>query len=54
MQFIEIEKNLASLTRSNYEKDIRQFLRFLDVEGLDLLKLNYFNFTSILGPSKRV
>lgn len=40
LQFIAIEKNLASLTRDGYEKDIRQFLRFLDVEGFNLLQLN--------------
>jgi integrase/recombinase XerC len=52
VQFIEIEKNLASLTRSNYEKDIRQFLRFLDVEGLDLLKLNYLTLRQYLALLK--
>ena len=52
VQFIEIEKNLASLTRSNYEKDIRQFLRFLDVEGLYLLKLNYITLRQYLALLK--
>ena len=52
LQFAEIEKNLANLTLVNYKRDIRQFLRFLDVEGLDLLQLNYLILRQYLALLK--
>lgn len=51
-QFIAIEKNLASLTLGSYEKDIKQFLRYLDAGGLELLKLNYLTLRQYLALLK--
>ncbi len=39
--FMKIEKNAAVLTIQSYEKDILQFLRFLDSEGLPCQGLSY-------------
>ncbi len=52
LQFAEIEKNLASLTLVNYKRDIRQFLRFLNTEDLDLLQLNYLTLRQYLALLK--
>lgn len=52
LQSFTIEKNLAQLTLSSYEKDIRQFLRYLDVEGLNLLKLNHLTLRQFLALLK--
>ncbi len=39
--FMKIEKNAAALTIQSYEKDVSQFLRFLDSQGILYQNINY-------------
>lgn len=52
LRSVAIEKNLASLTLKGYEKDILQFLRYLDVESLKLLSFNYLILRQYLALLK--
>jgi integrase/recombinase XerC len=52
LQSLKIEKNSALLTVRAYEKDIQQFLRFLDSKGFELLDLNYLTLRHYLALLK--
>ncbi|NMB35353.1 MAG: tyrosine recombinase [Firmicutes bacterium] len=52
LQSVAVNKNLAPLTLSSYEIDIQQFLRYLDAEGLDLLRLNHLALRHYLALLK--
>lgn len=41
INYLRVEKNAALLTVKNYEKDIRQFLAFLEEANLELSAVNY-------------
>lgn len=52
LQSLEIEKNCSILTVRGYERDIRQFLLFLDSTGLVLEELNYLTLRQYLAILK--
>jgi integrase/recombinase XerC len=52
LQSLKIEKNSAVLTARGYEKDIWQFLRFLDSNGLELPELSYLTLRQYLALLK--
>ncbi len=41
LDFLQVEKNVAIQTTVSYEKDIRQFIGFLEKEKLELLQVDY-------------
>lgn len=52
IQFLNTEKNAASLTVSHYEKDIEQFLRFLSSGSANLEEVNYKTLRNYLATLK--
>ncbi len=49
---LKVEKNFAILTIDNYRRDIEQFLRFLDHNGLQLLEVDYRHLRRYLAVLK--
>ena len=41
LEYLEYERHYSSYTIDNYERDIEEFLDYLDKEGLNYLKLEY-------------
>jgi len=52
LQVLKIERNSAVLTIKSYEKDIIQFLNFLDINAIQLHKLNYLTLRQYLALLK--
>ena len=52
ISFLRIEKNAATLTVNNYEKDIRQFLDFLTEAGLNQSQVDYRSLRRYLAILK--
>jgi len=40
-QYLKVERNAANLTITSYEKDIEQFLRFIDAQEISCQNVNY-------------
>lgn len=52
IEFLRTEKNAADLTIYNYQKDLRQFLAFLEKGKLDLSAVDYRCLRRFLGELK--
>ncbi len=51
-EFLKVEKNASILTLQGYQRDIKQFLRFLDQSSLDINEVSHFHLRQFLGVLK--
>ena len=54
LEYLEYERHYSRYTIDNYEKDIEEFLKYLDKENINYLKLEYSDIRIYLGYLKDV
>ena len=54
LEYLEYERHYSRYTIDNYEKDIEEFLKYLDKENINYLKLEYSDIRMYLGYLKDV
>ena len=54
LEYLEYERHYSEYTIDNYEKDIEEFLKYLEKENINYLKLEYSDIRLYLGYLKDV